>query len=183
MIYVCSDTHFCHDRDFIYKPRGFNNVTEMNENIVKNWNAVVTKEDDVYLLGDVMLNDNETGLKLLKSLNGKIHIVTGNHCTSSRIELYKSAYNVVEVLPCATNLKYKGYLFYLSHYPTITSNNDVDKPLKARVINLAGHIHTPDRWHDWDKGLIYHVEMDAHNCTPIALDTIIQEIIEKLKEN
>ena len=35
-IYFSSDTHFSHDRDFIWGARGFKNVTEMNEQIVKN---------------------------------------------------------------------------------------------------------------------------------------------------
>jgi hypothetical protein len=32
-----------------------------------------------------------------------------------------------------------------------------------------------------DKGVIYHVEMDAHNCQPIKLETILAEIKEHLK--
>ena len=72
--------------------------------------------------------------------------------------------------------------FYLSHYPTLTSNLDSNEPLKARVINLCGHSHTQDRWADWDKGLIYHVEMDAHNCYPVLLDDIIEEIKNKVEE-
>ena len=31
MIYITSDLHFCHDRGFIYGPRGFKSVHEMNE--------------------------------------------------------------------------------------------------------------------------------------------------------
>ena len=32
-IWFTSDLHFCHDRDFIYGPRGFKSVQEMNEAI------------------------------------------------------------------------------------------------------------------------------------------------------
>ena len=47
MIYVTSDLHFNHDKFFCYVPRGFQSVEEMNNAIVKRWNAVITDEDDV----------------------------------------------------------------------------------------------------------------------------------------
>ena len=74
-IWFTSDLHLGHDREFIYKPRGFNSVYEMNEAIIANWNKVVQPEDDIYLLGDVMLGNNEAGIKLLKNLKGSIHII------------------------------------------------------------------------------------------------------------
>ena len=39
-VFVTSDCHFGHDRDFIWKARGFDSVEEMNENIVFLWNTV-----------------------------------------------------------------------------------------------------------------------------------------------
>ena len=42
-------------------------------------------------------------------------------------------------------------------------------------------MHTTNKWLDWDKGLIYHVEVDAHNFFPVSLDTILNEIDEKRK--
>ena len=178
-IYASSDLHFCHNRGFIYEPRGFKSVHEMNETIVKNWNSVVNPEDDVYLLGDIMLNDNETGIKLLKSLKGNIHIIRGNHCTDARVQLYSQCWNVVEIMGYADILKYNGYRFYLSHYPTIVSNYDDDKPLKAKVINVCGHQHTQDPFVDWNKGIIFHAEVDSNNCYPWNIEDIIQKIKEK----
>ena len=96
MIYFTSDLHFCHQRDFLYAPRGFNSAEEMNSAVVANWNSLITDDDDVYVLGDLMLNDNDTGLQLIKQLKGKIHIVYGNHDTDARIELYKNCENIVE---------------------------------------------------------------------------------------
>lgn len=176
-VFVCSDTHLGHNKDFLYAPRGFTNIQEHNEAVVRNWNSEITDDDIVYHLGDVVLGDIDTGIEYLKQLKGQIKIIPGNHDTPSKIARYQELENV-EVLPLAYLLKYKKYMFYLSHYPTLCSNYDVDKPLKARVINLCGHRHTNDAWEDWDKGLIYHVELDAHNCYPILLD----EIIEVLKE-
>ena len=67
-IWLTSDTHFEHDKDFVWKARGFENVSKMNQAIVKNWNAVVDVDDIVYLLGDIMLGDRERGLYYLKQL-------------------------------------------------------------------------------------------------------------------
>ena len=59
MIYFTSDWHFFHNKFFIYEPRGFSSVEEMNEAIIKNHNKVVKEEDTIYCLGDCMLNDNQ----------------------------------------------------------------------------------------------------------------------------
>jgi calcineurin-like phosphoesterase family protein len=180
-IFLTSDTHFGHNKPFVWEERGFSSVEEMNYRIIQNWNNIVSSEDTVYHLGDVMLGDTNKGIYCLEQLNGKIHIVWGNHCTNTRKELYKTCHNVIESCGFATIIKHKGYTFYLSHYPTITSNYDIDKPLKSRVINLCGHSHVTDPFADWEKGLIYHVELDAHNCYPVCLDDIIEDIKNKLE--
>ena len=174
-IWITSDTHLGHDRDFIWKPRGFNSIDEMNNEIIKRWNEKVQPEDIVYHLGDVMLGDNDYGLSCLKQLKGKIHIIRGNHCTDARIALYKECLNVVEVCD-AKYLKVGKQSFFLSHYPCLTSNFDMNKPLNRRIINLCGHTHCKNKYKDMDKGLIYHVELDAHNCKPISIEEIIKDI-------
>ena len=175
MIYFTSDLHFCHNREFCYEPRGFNSAYEMNEAIVKNWNSIIQPEDDVYVLGDLMLNDNETGLKLIKQLKGNIHVILGNHDTAEREDLYNTCYNIVSI-NMAERLKYNKYHFFLCHYPTLCGNYDDGKALRKHMINLCGHSHTKDKFADWDKGLIYHVELDAHDMRPISLDEIIEDI-------
>ena len=177
MIYLTSDLHFFHDRGFIYEPRGFKSVREMNDAIIENYNKVVKPDDDVYILGDLLLGGPDSldkGLKLIGELNGKLHLVRGNHDTITRWVAYSTLQNVVEQQN-AIYLKYMGYHFFMTHYPTITSNNDYDKPLKARTLNLCGHTHTQDQWLDKDKGYIYHCELDAHNNTPVSMDYIIKE--------
>lgn len=174
-IYLSSDLHFFHDKEFIYKPRGFENVSDMNETILKNWNNTVSEDDEVYLLGDLMLGDNDKGIELIKQLNGKIHVILGNHDTQTRRNMYLNCPNIIEICH-ATQIKYRGYSFYLSHYPTLTANLDESAPIKARVINLCGHSHIKNRFKDMDKGLIYHVEVDCHNNFPISLDEILFDI-------
>lgn len=170
-IFITSDLHFCHDRDFVWKARGFNSIEEMNETIVKRFNEKVSPEDTVYILGDIMLNNNEEGEKYLSQLNGELHIILGNHDTASRIEIYKKY--AVEVV-YATTLKYKKKSFYLSHYPTLTGNGDDPKV----VINLHGHTHQTTAFTE-GYGFMYHVGMDSNMCYPISLDEILENLKDK----
>lgn len=179
-IWLTSDTHFSHNQPFLYEPRDFKNIDEHNEAIIQNWNSVVQPDDIVYHLGDVMLNDDEHGIKCLQRLNGHIRMVRGNHDSDNRLLKYADCWNVESVGDWALMIKDGKQSIYLSHFPTITSNYDVDKPLKARVLNLCGHSHTKDAFQDWDKGLIYHVELDAHDNKPVALEEVMKDIRKKL---
>lgn len=172
-IWLTSDLHFGHDREFIWGPRGFKNVHEMNEAIIKNWNAVVAPEDEVYVLGDLMLGDNEAGIKMIKQLKGTIHIILGNHDTKTRVEMYQECHNVADI-QYATVIKFKGYSFYLSHYPTITSNLEKEFG-KHCLINLFAHTHQETNFYN---GLpfCYHVGLDSHNCTPITIEQALEDI-------
>ena len=109
--WVTSDTHFGHDREFLYKPRGCQGIAEHDEKIIKNWNSIIQKEDIVYLLGDVILNDNDYGMKCLSQLNGNIKIIRGNHDSPKRIALYETLPNV-EVLGWAEVIKFNKYNIY-----------------------------------------------------------------------
>jgi len=179
-IYFTSDLHLGHDKPFLYEPRGFNSIKEHDESIANNWNSIVSNEDTVYILGDLILNDNDNGIRLIKKLKGKKIIILGNHDTSKRIELYQNELGM-EGIKYSDIIKYDKYHFYISHYPTLVGNNGTSVQLKSRLINLCGHTHTKDPFNDWDKGLIYHVELDAHNNYPILIDDIISECKEKYK--
>ena len=178
-IWITSDWHFCHQREFLWKPRGFNSIYDMNEAIIQRYNEVVNPEDDVYCLGDCMLNDDKEGLYCIKRLKGNIHIIRGNHDSNTRIPLYSSCWNIVEVCE-GKYLNYNNYHFYLSHYPCICSNWDFNKPLKARTISLCGHTHTDNPFKDWDKGLIFHCEVDTNACYPWNINDIITKIKERI---
>lgn len=180
MIWFTSDLHLGHNRDFLYEPRGFKNIQEHDETIIKNWNKVVHPSDRVYVLGDLMLNDNEAGIKKIKQLKGQIYVVRGNHDSEVRMNLYNDCYNIIKVTE-GQFFRYGKYHFYLSHYPTLCSNFDSNKPLKARTVSLCGHSHCQNPFADWDKGLIYHVELDAHNNFPVSIDSIIEDIKKKIK--
>ena len=178
-IFLTSDTHFGHDREFIWKVRGFNSVEEMNEAIVQKWNDTVSAEDDVYILGDVILGD-PGNIEYVKRLNGKLHIVLGNHDTSKREEMYHNLPNVVEVAEVGIQLKYKKHHFVLTHYPMMTGNLEKES-LKQMSLNLYGHTHQTSNFYN-DMPFMYHVGVDSHDCYPALLDDIIEEMYAKVKE-
>lgn len=189
MIWLTSDWHFNHDREFIWKARGFSSVQEMNEAIIQRHNALVRPDDDVYVLGDSSLGGGDTQVlatnkALIERLNGRLHIIRGNHDTDRRVAMYENCKNVVGPVLYADMLHYKGYHFYLSHFPTLTSNLEKES-LKQCTCNLFGHTHQTTNFH-LDMPFMYHVGVDSHNCKPALLDNIIEEmkmkVIECLKE-
>lgn len=82
-IFFIADTHFGHKNACVFtkedgsKLRPWNSAEEMNEQLVKNWNEVVRKQDKVYHLGDVAIP--RKGLDVLARLNGDKILIRGNH--------------------------------------------------------------------------------------------------------
>lgn len=181
MIYFSSDLHLNHNKLFIYEPRGFKNIYEMNNTIIKNFNSIITWEDDLYLLGDNFLGELESGISLFNQLPGKIHLIWGNHDTDNRKEVMSKCHNVVETIGYAGMIKYNKYHFYISHFPTYTTNfDDYKKPLKQRTLCLAGHTHSRELFEPCGS---YNVAVDAHSCFPVSIDKIINDFNNWTKLN
>ena len=179
-IFVTSDWHFNHDKDFVYQPRGCHSVEEMNDMIIRRHNSLVHPNDEVYVLGDLILGGNgklEEGIHLIEQMNGQLHIIRGNHDTDTRWTAYAQLYPKVVELNTAQFLKVGKYHFFLCHFPAATANYDDNKPWAKKTVCLCGHSHTLDKYKDIQMGA-YHVDIDAHFGFP----TSIEEIIEDLKE-
>ena len=118
MIWLTSDLHLFHNKEFIYEPRGFASIEAMNEAIERNWNDTVNNDDEVYILGDLMVGgkavSNEVGMEVVRRLKGKKHIIIGNHDTDARIKLYQQEESVIDV-QYTLMMRYKGRSLYLSH--------------------------------------------------------------------
>jgi calcineurin-like phosphoesterase family protein len=76
----------------------------MNNTLVTNWNKLVGKQDDIYILGDFALCNSEKSNQLSNQLNGTKHFIKGSHDHQ-----FKN-------LPYIIELKYKEYYFVLTHY-------------------------------------------------------------------
>ena len=180
-IFFTSDTHFMHNVGFLYEPRGFTNIEDMNEAIVERWNKVVKPGDIVYHLGDTMLNDTARGCELMKRLNGQIFLIWGNHDTDARKNaIFKNCPNVIGGW-YAYVIKHKKMSIYLSHYPTLTANYD-EKRLSQHVLNLHGHSHQQKNFMYPNNPFMYHVGMDSHNCTPVHIDEVMADVRQRWQD-
>ena len=177
-IWLTSDFHFGHDREFVWKARGYSSVEEMNEIQIEKFNSLVQPDDTVYILGDLMLGD-KSNIEFIKRLKGRIHIVLGNHDTPTREAMYKELPNVVEIA-WAIKLDYRKYHFYMSHFPTLTGNLEKEY-LRQMTLNLYGHTHQNTNFYE-DRPYMFHVGVDSHNGYPVNLDDIIMMMNEKVQE-
>lgn len=183
-IFITSDTHFCHDKEFIVYRRGFENIHEHDSQMVDRWNEVVKPDDIVYHLGDIALDDIPQAAKWISYLNGTILLVSGNHDTQAKMNYFKNechnlmAVNGVYNHSFAAMLKLNKINYYLSHYPTLTSNYD-EQYFIQHIISLHGHTHSPKTWEDANNPFLYNVAVDAHGGYPIHIDQITADIKSK----
>lgn len=122
-VWFTSDLHFGHKRIAEFRKE----VLSEEDNRAKicwDWEDLVTKRDDVYILGDVAFT--EETLDEVGSLPGRKFLVRGNHDeldTQTYLKYFTEVYGLK---------KYKE--FWLSHAP-IHPNE-----LRGKI-NLHGHVH------------------------------------------
>jgi len=82
-LHFVSDTHFGHDKEFLYRKRGYESIKEHDADLIERWNEEVRPEDSVIHCGDFVVGagrDSEQYCRdILSSLNGKIYLLWGNH--------------------------------------------------------------------------------------------------------
>ena len=162
--FLISDTHLGHanickflDHDG-RKTRPWDDVEEMNEAIISNWNSVVRPKDRVYHLGDAVIN--RRCIPLLGRLNGRIRLVMGNH------DIFRAR----EYLEYVDDLKAYWPLdgFILTHVPIH------EKSLSRWRGNIHGHLH--QNLVTFDSGEIdtryINVCCEQINYTPISLEEL-----------
>ena len=141
MNYYISDLHlFCKSQTqqgANYDNRPFETVEEMNNYILKRWNARITNADTVYILGDVALRGgNGPLIGLVSQLKGKKILVRGNH---DDIRDYRYALlfdEIVHYAEVTENVNGKAQKLCLMHYPILMWNGQ-----HRGTILLYGHTH------------------------------------------
>lgn len=80
MIYFTSDLHLGHNNILKFTGRPYDSMEEMNRELIRNINFRVTKNDWLYILGDVShhILPEQTN-QLLARINGRKVLVRGNH--------------------------------------------------------------------------------------------------------
>lgn len=162
-IWFTADTHFGHKNIIKYTKRPYASTTEMDEALILNWNSVVGPEDDVYHLGDVALCSPERLSDILYRLNGRIHLIVGNHensalALSDRFVWVKDYHELVVPDPSAHRGK---RLIVLLHYAMRVWNASHHGSWQ-----LYGHSHgtLPDD----PAALSFDAGVDCHGYKPIS---------------
>ena len=152
MAYIISDTHFGHTNIIKYCSRPFVDVGEMNEEMIKRWNAVVGPDDFVYHLGDFALGPADHVREYRRRLNGHIEMIMGNHDHRS-----VGFWNKLGILAHKRSIIVDGIIF--SHAPV----------MHPELPNVHGHTHENNTNIE---GIHICVSVEQIDYTPIELDKV-----------
>ena len=136
MNYYISDLHFGHANVIRFDNRPWQTIEEMNEALIENWNSAVTKNDDVYILGDFHWGKKDDWISILKRLNGRKHLIRGNHDLKDYPSDLKKYF--VSVTDYA-RIKDNGRTVALCHFPMPIFNG-----IYKGHYHLYGHVHTTE---------------------------------------
>lgn len=188
-IWVTSDLHFGHENILnLGKGRPFNTIEDHDNQLIDNWNSVVSNGDLVYILGDSYLGVDGVYLeRIFKQLKGNIHCIIGNHDRKKEMAHLLNM-NLIQSLRDYHELRYRSekdnkvYRFIMFHYPILEFNgaykNGRDYVNCPTYIHLYGHIHDIVNYNDVYEKLgfnAYHVGVDTNDFKPIELETIIDK--------
>ena len=157
--------------------RPWDEVYEMDEALVANWNRVVGSKDKVYHLGDVVIN--RKALKILSRLNGEKVLIKGNH-DIFRAEEYLEYFK--DIRGSHTLDKY-----VMTHIPIHTAS------IERWGGNIHGHLHSnkvmmPEwyideegTWNTWsvEDPRYFCASVEQINYTPIAFEEIKRTMRER----
>lgn len=174
MIWFTSDLHLGHTN--IAGPdisnwkdgyRTFKSVSEMDQELLKQLNALVAPDDTLYYLGDFTFKGQDT----VKSYRDRILcknivFIRGNHDKRSSIaSVFGHCYDYVEE-------EFEGVKFCMSHYAMRVWNKS-----HRNAIHLYGHSHSMLEGEEWgrsmDVGVDNAYKMYGVYC-PFSLDTIMK---------
>lgn len=132
--YYIADLHMGHENVIRFDNRPFSSVEEMDAEIIKRWNGVVTPGDTVYVLGDFIWRKGGDWKGTLSKLNGQIILIKGNHDPKQfSPEIRKLLAGVYEY----HEVKDDGRHLTLCHYPILFYN----KSYSDQSYMLCGHVH------------------------------------------
>ena len=163
MIFYTADPHFGYAPTLEWRPR-FSTVEEMDEAIIAAWNAVVSEEDTVYLIGDVGWNGGHVPCRTLARLKGHKHLIRGNHDTG-----YADApllYRYFESVTDFWELEDGEHHVILCHYPILYNK---------RGYMIHGHLHGGPAFHEVLAALprVLNAGLDINGFAPVTLDRLI----------
>ena len=172
-IWLTSDLHFNHDKDFIWKARGFNSVEEHDEAIIEYWNSIVECGDLVIVCGDMIVGkDTDRSIALIKRLKGHIELTRGNHDTDAKCKRLAEECGIK--IRDSKVIKHGKWSFHIGHWPQIIGHYKDNRDMPKRIA-IHGHTHSKDEF-EWMKFQSYNVAMDAHGCKLVNIDDVKERI-------
>jgi calcineurin-like phosphoesterase family protein len=132
--FVVSDTHFDHTNIIKYCNRPYANTEEMNKDLVKRWNSVVSNNDVVWVLGDFAFG-KDSAREFCKKLNGTKYLVRGNHDHGTNSFYRECGFKEVYDRPVLVDF------CLMSHAPLQLSET-------TPYFNFYGHVHNDEKYHD-----------------------------------
>lgn len=149
-IFVWSDLHLGHDKEFLWKPRGFNSVEEHDLAIKQRWQSNLNDESIIFILGDIMFGHNAEQ-RLLQFFNEVLFkicfLMAGNHSAGYKQLIQQSDDNLqlhgfqplenekyVQFIPNYIEAYVGGLFYVMSHYPILSANGQ-------SKYNYGGHCH------------------------------------------
>lgn len=154
--FMISDLHIGHKNILNWGRQEFLSIEDMHEEMIKQWNSVVTKRDLTYVLGDVCFDKQY--LPLLTKMNGNKKLILGNHDRTGDGEMLKYFQSVHGAYP------YKGCV--LTHIPIHPSE------FCRWRYNIHGHLH--DKRIQDVRYINVNVDM-LPDYRPVPFDTLIKE--------
>jgi calcineurin-like phosphoesterase family protein len=191
-VYFTSDTHWNHDKEFIYKSRGYKNRYEHNDALINKINECVRYNDALFHLGDFCLNITPSEFNSIMSrINCQnIFYIWGNHNSCIRRQ-YEEAIAAeyqrhdIDVYP------YKiGKLTYLGYYKEIVVNgqsivlhhypHQIFNQMQKGAWQLSGHSHytNPNTQSEYPDNKILDVGWDGHE-KPLSFSEIQKIMMNK----
>lgn len=180
--FFTSDTHFGHANIIRFCNRPFQNVEEMNEVLIENWNKVVSKDDTVFHLGDFAFGGSSVWNSIIPRLNGHINLIIGNHDRKNLRQGYMSFFDMV--VP-QLQIEIEDTSIYLNHYPFLCYGGSY-----RGVWQLFGHVHSGPGADGLDISRLrvllptqYDVGVDNNNFTPISYREVKNKIEAQKNES
>lgn len=185
-VFFTSDLHFGHENVIRFDNRPFASVEEMDAELVRRWNAKVGKGDLVYVLGDLIWKSrNGDAHSLIRSLNGQIILIKGNHDRFLHNAQARASLAGIKDYDdiCVTLEDGSVRRCILSHYFIPFYNGH-----RHQAIHLHGHSHFTDEaelelkmakeLNESDfKNDIYNVGCMYWDYAPVTLDEILSQTV------
>lgn len=180
--FFTSDTHFYHANIIRFCNRPFNDVEQMNETLIANWNRVVQPEDTVFHLGDFCLGGSAEWTKILNRLNGKIYLILGNHDIKNIRQGYMRRFEEVAM---QMRIEIGKQSIYLNHYPFLSYGGAY-----RGVWQLFGHVHSSPNSTGEDTPRLnmlfptqYDVGVDNNDFTPVSYEEVRMIILKRMEKS